>query len=185
METTTKEETERVIRMLRTALRLLGFTNREIERRLAYTPSYLTRLFSGQIELRFEHIVDIVRATGMTVDEFFRFSYPDRGQKLSEPAQRLDAMLEEMRPTPRPPGAPPTWGESEFERAVASAVEKVVARDQEEHQQLLDLLEKVELLEKGLRKLSRGLRRGKRKPRPSSARSRPPARPRAKRQAPA
>src|SRR5262245_66291348 len=104
-----RDEIERVIRMLRTAMRLLGFTNREIERRLKYTPSYLTRLFSGQIELRFEHVVDIVHAMGMTVDEFFRFSYPEREQKLSESAARLEALLEEMRPTPLPPEQPGLW----------------------------------------------------------------------------
>lgn len=98
METKAKEETERIIRMIRTALRLLGFTNREIERRLGYTPSYLTRLFSGQIELRFEHIVDIAGAMGMTAEEFFQFAYPARQAERSEAAIQLDVVLEELRP---------------------------------------------------------------------------------------
>lgn len=99
METKSKEETERIIHRLRTALRLLGFTNREIERRLGYTPSYLTRLFSGQIELRFEHIVDIVAAMGMTAEEFFHFAYPPRTGERSEPAVQLNEILEELRPS--------------------------------------------------------------------------------------
>ncbi len=98
METKAKEETERIIRMIRTALRLLGFTNREIERRLGYTPSYLTRLFSGQIELRFEHIVDIASAMGLTAEEFFQFAYPLRKGERSEAALQLDELLEEIRP---------------------------------------------------------------------------------------
>jgi transcriptional regulator with XRE-family HTH domain len=101
METKSKEETERIIRMLRTALRLLGFTNREIERRLGYTPSYLTRLFSGQIELRFEHVVEIASAIGMTAEEFFQFAYPVRASERSEQAMRLNEILEELRPTTR------------------------------------------------------------------------------------
>ncbi len=100
----TREETERVIHRLRTALRLLGFTNREIERRLGYTPSYLTRLLSGQIELRFEHIVDIAAAMGMTAEEFFQFAYPVRAGERSEPASKLAEMLEELRP-----GKNPEW----------------------------------------------------------------------------
>lgn len=103
METQSKEETERIIRMLRTALRLLGFTNREIERRLSYTPSYLTRLFSGQIELRFEHVVDIASAMGLTAEEFFQFAYPARKRERSEPATKLDEVLEELRPAGRDP----------------------------------------------------------------------------------
>jgi len=106
MESTAKKEADRIIGKLKVAIRLLGFTNREIERRLSYTPSYLTRLFSGQIELRFEHIVDIARAMGLTADEFFAFAYPARNDEPSETAQQLDSLLEELRPTPRPPKAP-------------------------------------------------------------------------------
>ena len=101
-----KEQKERVIRMLRTALRLLGLTNREIERRLGYTPSYLTRLFSGQIELRFEHIAEIVDAMGMTTEEFFQFAYPVRTDERSDPAIKLNEMLEELRPGKHPEWTP-------------------------------------------------------------------------------
>lgn len=114
METQSREETERIIRMLRTALRLLGFTNREIERRLGYTPSYLTRLFSGQIELRFEHIVDIVNAMGMTAEEFFQFAYPARQGERSEQAMQLNEVLEELRPAP--PRAPYDWNEEKLQQ---------------------------------------------------------------------
>jgi len=173
MEHTKQDEIERLIRLLRTAMRLLGFTNREIERRLKYTPSYLTRLFSGQIELRFEHVVDIVHAMGMTVEEFFRFAYPDRGQKPSEASIRLDAMLEEMRPTPPPPENPRLWREEEFERTVVAALEKVVADEREQQRQqrkdLLDLLEKVELIQKEYREIGRDLRQKERKLRPQPA----------------
>ncbi|HKI02542.1 MAG TPA: helix-turn-helix transcriptional regulator [Thermoanaerobaculia bacterium] len=106
MESTAKKEADRIIGKLKVAIRLLGFTNREIERRLGYTPSYLTRLFSGQIELRFEHIVDIARAMGLTADEFFAFAYPARNDPPSEAAGQLEALLEELRPSPRPPKAP-------------------------------------------------------------------------------
>lgn len=105
MESTAKKEADRIIGKLKVAIRLLGFTNREIERRLGYTPSYLTRLFSGQIELRFEHIVDIAQAMGLTADEFFAFAYPPRSDPPSETAGQLEALLEELRPSPRPPKA--------------------------------------------------------------------------------
>ena len=111
MESTAKKEADRIIGKLKVAIRLLGFTNREIERRLGYTPSYLTRLFSAQIELRFEHIVDIARAMGLTADEFFAFAYPARNDSPSEAAQQLDSLLEELRPAPRPPRAIPPPGE--------------------------------------------------------------------------
>lgn len=119
METKSKEETERIIRMLRTALRLLGLTNREIERRLGYTPSYLTRLFSGQIELRFEHVVDIASAMGLTAEEFFQFAYPGRKRERSEPAIKLDEVLEELRPAGRDPE-----GIREIQRLIGTLIDQ-------------------------------------------------------------
>jgi hypothetical protein len=69
---------------------------------LGYTPSYLTRLFSGEIELRFEHIADIVAAMGMTAEEFFHFAYPPRTEERSEPFVQLNEILEELRPSSGP-----------------------------------------------------------------------------------
>lgn len=121
MESTAKKEADRIIGKLKVAIRLLGFTNREIERRLGYTPSYLTRLFSGQIELRFEHIVDIARAMGLTADEFFAFAYPARSDPPSETAGQLEALLEELRPSPRPPKAP----EEKLDQKIQTELQKL------------------------------------------------------------
>ena len=128
MESTAKKEADRVIGKLKVAIRLLGFTNREIERRLSYTPSYLTRLFSGQIELRFEHIVDIARAMGLTADEFFAFAYPSRNDEPSEAALQLDNLLEELRPSPRPPRAPASPSGEPTEAKLNPGVQKELER---------------------------------------------------------
>jgi transcriptional regulator with XRE-family HTH domain len=120
----TKEEKALIIRRLKTAMRLLGFTNREIERRLGYTPSYLTRLLSGEIELRFEHVVEIASAMGMTAEEFFQFAYPVRAGERSEPAVQLNEILEELRP-----GQNPEWTK-ELQQTIATILwqnmEKIV-----------------------------------------------------------
>jgi transcriptional regulator with XRE-family HTH domain len=121
-----KPETERLLRTLKTALRLLGFTNREIERRLGYTPSYLTRLFSGQIELRFEHIVDIVEAIGMTLPEFFAFAYPGGTRVSSEPARQLTDILDEIRPLPPfPVPEPPALSLEDVDQRIKDAVQGI------------------------------------------------------------
>jgi transcriptional regulator with XRE-family HTH domain len=103
-----KKEVERVIRLLRTVIRLLGFTNREIERRLGLTPSYLTRLFGGAIELRYEHVLGIGRALGLKPNEIFEVLYPRRDEERSEAAVRLHHTLKEMSATPIPEPAPPS-----------------------------------------------------------------------------
>jgi transcriptional regulator with XRE-family HTH domain len=84
-----KPETERIIQVLRTSMRVLGHTNRDIERKLGVSGGYLTRLFSGVMELRFEHIVDIAHAIGLETEEVFQLAYPQPRKPPTESAQRI------------------------------------------------------------------------------------------------
>lgn len=70
-------------------MRVLGFRNADIERKLGWSVSYLSRLYSGGIELRFEHIVDIASALGLRTEEVFRFAYPETGEEPSEAARQV------------------------------------------------------------------------------------------------
>jgi transcriptional regulator with XRE-family HTH domain len=70
-----REETKRIVELLRTVLRVLPVSNREVERRLGLNVGYLSRLFSGTIELKFEQIVAICRAAGLKPSEFFDLAY--------------------------------------------------------------------------------------------------------------
>jgi transcriptional regulator with XRE-family HTH domain len=72
-----RPETEHIVQVLKTAMRILGCTNREMERRLGVSGGYLSRLFAGAMELRFEHVVDIAEAMGLSAEEIFRFAYPE------------------------------------------------------------------------------------------------------------
>ena len=69
MEPTDKEEVQRLIRVLTTAMRILDISNRQIEKRLELSPSYLSRLFNGLIELRVEHLLAIARAIAAQGDD--------------------------------------------------------------------------------------------------------------------
>lgn len=78
-----------MLQTLKTIMRVLGFTNRDIERKLGLSSSYLSRLFSGGMELRFDHIVNISKAMGMKPQEVFQFAYPQTDEPPSEALQRL------------------------------------------------------------------------------------------------
>jgi transcriptional regulator with XRE-family HTH domain len=98
-------EVQRFITILRTTMRILGVTNRDIERKLGLSPSYLSRLFSGGIELKAEHLVHIPRAMGLEPAEFFHLAYPRRSQPGSRAAEQLREVLRELGPPPQEPAA--------------------------------------------------------------------------------
>lgn len=93
-----RPETAQIIQVIRTVMRLLGFRNSDLERKLGVSPGYLSRVFSGGIELRFDLISELVELMGLRVDELFRFAYPETGEAPSEMAIRLRESTETFRP---------------------------------------------------------------------------------------
>jgi transcriptional regulator with XRE-family HTH domain len=122
MEPQDKEEVERLIRVLTTAMRILDISNREVERRLSLSPSYLSRLFNGLIELRAEHLLAISRAIGLKPAEFFSLAYPKRPDPPSEAALQLRKVLQEL--SPAPAAQPLRTSDEELERRIQEAVQR-------------------------------------------------------------
>lgn len=69
-------EMDRVAAALRTAIRLSGVTQRQIERELLLHTGYLQRILSGQVQLRMGHILGICRAIGLPAGNFFSSLFP-------------------------------------------------------------------------------------------------------------
>jgi transcriptional regulator with XRE-family HTH domain len=92
-------EVVRLLEVLRTLMRMIGFSNREVERRLGLHPSSLTRFFNGQVEAKLELVLGIARAIGLTYHEFFEFAYPERAEdEASEAANRVRNMVAGLKP---------------------------------------------------------------------------------------
>jgi transcriptional regulator with XRE-family HTH domain len=123
-----KIEVERVMNVLRTAIRLLGLSNREVERRLGYTPSYLSRLFGGAIELKLEHVLAIARAIGLQSAEFFELAYPRRVESPSESFGTIRTLLRDLQPTEPGAQTPPAAGltAEEVDRRIQESVRQVL-----------------------------------------------------------
>ena len=98
-----KPEVEHMLHILKTTMRLLGVTNRDVERKLGLSSSYLSRLFSGNIELRYGHIVDIAGALGMRPEEILYLAHSELPEPSSEAMQKV---LRTMGRTVKPP---PVW----------------------------------------------------------------------------
>ena len=89
-----KEEQVRwILDTLKVVLRLLDITNREIEGKLGWSHGYLSRIFSGNIELRVEHVIEISYHAGLSPAELFHLVYPALPEPLSPNAARLSQLL--------------------------------------------------------------------------------------------
>lgn len=122
-----QEEIQRLLHMLRVAMRILDVSNRDVEKKLGLSYGYLSRLFSGSIELKVEHILEILQVLGLTPTEFFQLAYPRKTVPPSESATRIRAILEgfgSLSPEERPPSG--EVSSDELERMVSKVLQKLL-----------------------------------------------------------
>jgi transcriptional regulator with XRE-family HTH domain len=128
MNPETNAEILRILDLLRTLIRILGLSNREIERRAGFSPSYLSRLFGNYLELKYEHVLEISRALGITPREFYELAYPDSAETPTESMKRIRNVLQNMQPS-RPvetsPKPVPGLSAEEVERRIQEALRQV------------------------------------------------------------
>jgi transcriptional regulator with XRE-family HTH domain len=86
----------RVAQMLKAAVRFTGVPHRKIEREMSLSTGYLSRILSGKVELRIQHVLGVCRAIGLPPSAFFEAAYPSR--ELDPEIGRLVAALQELLP---------------------------------------------------------------------------------------
>lgn len=122
-----QEEIQRLIQMLRVAMRILDVSNRDVEKQLGLSYGYLSRLFAGSIELKVEHILQILEVIGLTPAEFFQLAYPRRTTPPSEAVTRMRTILDgfgPIAPEERPPAA--EMSSEEIEKTVSRVLQKML-----------------------------------------------------------
>ena len=122
-----QDEIHRLLEVLRVAMRILGVNNRDIEKALGLSYGYMSRLFSGSIELKVEHIFQILSVLGLTPAEFFHLAYPRKTSPPSDASSRMRSILDGFGPiTPeeRPPSK--DLSPDEIEKLVSQALQKLL-----------------------------------------------------------
>ena len=82
-------EIARVLQRIKIAIQSLGYSLRDIEKRLKVSDGYLSRVFLGAIELKLDHIIGISKALGMTPEELMAFVYPKQKDPMSPSTYEL------------------------------------------------------------------------------------------------
>lgn len=92
-------QAERMLLILRSAVRMSQLSNREVERRLGWSSGYLSRLFAQDMELKIEHVLSICTAIGLAPGELFRAVFP---RKPGEVTPSWVGALARLHPAPSP-----------------------------------------------------------------------------------
>lgn len=125
------DEVVRLTNLLSATVKFSNITQREVERKLGLSSGSLSRLFSGGIELKVKHILDICEVIGFPPSRFFHAAYPQREDESGE-AWRLQRLLEQLHPaqgneSPEPEPEPqpaPGPSQAEIEKMVLTALGK-------------------------------------------------------------
>lgn len=129
-----KDEVRRLLDILHTFMRLLGVSNREVERRLDLKHGTISRLLGGQIEAKLELMLNVAHALGLEPREFFAFAYPDRSESGSETpaARKIRTMLEDLQPPSRSRSGGGSTERAELFEDVKRAVREIMVEMAEE-----------------------------------------------------
>lgn len=124
------DEMVRLMELLRTIVRMLGYTNRDVERRAGLNHATAVRYFRGEGEPKLEFVLAVAKAIGLEYWEFFDIAYPQR-QEPSASGQRLRRLLNQLVPSSvKPVEKPPLQGKEleamleEMRRNLQALVEK-------------------------------------------------------------
>jgi transcriptional regulator with XRE-family HTH domain len=69
-------ESDRIISLLKNAIRLSNYTYRDVERQLGWRVGTITRLLRGGLGLKIEYLLSILRVVGLSPARFFAAAYP-------------------------------------------------------------------------------------------------------------
>src|SRR5215218_208467 len=123
-----EDEVVRLTNLLSAAVKFSNITQREVERKLGLSSGSLSRLFSGGIELKIKHILDVCEVIGFPPSRFFRAAYPQRDEESGD-AWRLQRLLEQLHPgKDREPAALRPADEEQEPAALANPTQADVER---------------------------------------------------------
>jgi transcriptional regulator with XRE-family HTH domain len=115
-----ESQTAHLIHVLKSSIAALGFTQKEVERRLGLSQGYLSRLFGGQIDLKMDQVVAIARVLKVKPEEIFRLAFPaDQGEPTLQTLRLQEAFGVT---TPQPPAESLSRIEKEIDRLVERAL---------------------------------------------------------------
>jgi transcriptional regulator with XRE-family HTH domain len=128
---TIEDEVRRATKLLETVMQAAGLTRKDLDQRLGAGPGYVSQVLTGRMELKFRHILAVLRALDVEPSLFFQTLYPDARPSTDQAV--MEEFLKRFQkigfgaPAPTPP---PALDPQELERLIQSAVRTALAERQ-------------------------------------------------------
>ncbi|HEV7519346.1 MAG TPA: hypothetical protein VGR07_23905 [Thermoanaerobaculia bacterium] len=90
-----QEEVARAIKLIEGVMRVQGVTKKILDERLGKSPGYFAQVLSGRLELKYRHILAILRGLELEPRVFFRSLFPEPGEPVSG-ARMLERLFAEL-----------------------------------------------------------------------------------------
>jgi DNA-binding transcriptional regulator YdaS (Cro superfamily) len=121
---TIDDEVRRATKLLETVMQASGLTRKDLDLKLGAGPGYVSQVLTGRMELKFRHILAVLRALEVEPNVFFQTLYPEH-----RPATDAVVMEEFLRRfqklgfgTPSAPPPSPAVDPRELEQMIQNAV---------------------------------------------------------------
>jgi transcriptional regulator with XRE-family HTH domain len=120
----TDDEVRRATKLLETVMQASGLTRKDLDQKLGAGPGYVSQVLTGRMELKFRHILAILRSLEVEPSVFFQTLYPEN--RPSTDAVVMEEFLRRFQKLgfggqPAPPPTPPL-DPRELERMIQNAV---------------------------------------------------------------
>jgi len=121
------DEKDRIVSLLKNAIRLSNHTYREVERELGWRVGTITRLMRGGLGLKVEHLLSMLRVIGFSPGRFFAAACPIATAAGPE-EDRLFRLLEQMYADPGTLYAPTSANspQDEIDEMVQTSLRKLI-----------------------------------------------------------
>jgi transcriptional regulator with XRE-family HTH domain len=121
---TIDDEVRRATKLLETVMQASGLTRKDLDQKLGAGPGYVSQVLTGRMELKFRHILAVLRALEVEPNVFFQTLYPEH-----RPATDAVVMEEFLRRfqklgfgAPSAPPPSPAVDPHELEQMIQNAV---------------------------------------------------------------
>jgi transcriptional regulator with XRE-family HTH domain len=127
---TIEDEVRRATKLLETVMQAAGLTRKDLDQKLGAGPGYISQVLTGRMELKFRHILAILRALDVEPNLFFQTLYPDARPSTDQAVmeeflkrfQKLGFGAVPPSLPAQPVSPPPALDPQELERLIQSAV---------------------------------------------------------------